>query len=162
MLHLARGTLSALLLALNTVAPGLTDVRHQQDDRIQTDGRIVMQRPVPGGARTGARPFVRTELYFGTAKPDGTVTEAEFLDFVDQHVTPRFPQGLTLLRADGQFQGEGAVLKEQSFVLILLYPYDSLDEGFQHIEYIRSLYRGQFGQQSVLRVDHPFIVWVSF
>ena len=79
MLHVARSALSALLLALNTVAPGLTDARHEQDDRIQTDGRVVIQRPVPGGARTGARPFVRTELYFGTAKPDGIVTEAEFL-----------------------------------------------------------------------------------
>ena len=162
MLLVARSTLGALLIALNTVAPGLTDVRQRQDDRIQTDGRGVIQRPVPGGTRTGAQPFVRTELYFGTAKANGIVTEAEFQDFVDQHVTPRFPQGLTLLKADGQFPGEAAVIKEQSFVLILLYPYDTLDEGFRRIEHIRRLYKEQFGQQSVLRVDHPFIVWVSF
>ena len=84
------------------------------------------------------------------------------MDFVDRHVTPRFLQGLTLLKGDGQFPGEDAVIKEQSFVLILLYPHDALDEGFRHIEYVRALYREQFGQQSVLRVDHPFIVWVSF
>ncbi|MEW6731553.1 MAG: DUF3574 domain-containing protein, partial [Acidobacteriota bacterium] len=42
--------------------------------------------------------FARTELYFGSAKPDGTVvTEAQFQQFVDQVVTPRFPDGLTLL-----------------------------------------------------------------
>jgi hypothetical protein len=67
------------------------------------------------------QPFVRTELYFGTAKPNGAVTEAEFRDFVDRQVTPRFPDGLTLLKGNGQFRGEdNIVIKEQSFVLILL------------------------------------------
>ena len=80
MLHVARSALSALLLALTTVAPGLTEARQEQDARIQTDGRAVVQRPVPVGARTGALPFVRTELYFGTARPNGVVTEAEFRD----------------------------------------------------------------------------------
>jgi hypothetical protein len=162
MLHVARGALGALLLAFNTVAPGVADVRHDSYDRIETDDRVVIQRPIPAGARTGARPFVRTELFFGTVKPEGIVTEAEFLEFVDHEVAPRFPHGLTLLKGDGRFPGEDAVIKEQSFVLILLYPFDTLDEGFQRIERIRTLYREQFGQQSVLRVDHPFIVWVSF
>lgn len=43
----------------------------------------------------------RTELYFGTGKPDGSaVTSQEFEDFVDEIVTPRFPDGLTLLTGD--------------------------------------------------------------
>lgn len=74
----------------------------------------------------------------------------------------RFPQGLTLLKGDGQFPGEDTVIKEQSFVLILLYPYDTRDEGARHIERIRALYQEEFEQRSVLRVDHAFIVWVSF
>ena len=78
-------------------------------------------------------------------------------------MTPRFPDGLTLLKGDGQFRGEDdTVIKEQSFVLILLYPYDTLDEGSRRIERIRTLYKEEFDQQSVLRVDDPFIVWVSF
>jgi hypothetical protein len=161
MLEIARSALSALLLTLNTVAPVLPEAR-PRDVRIQANDRGSLQRPLPVGVRTGALPFVRTELYFGTARPDGVVTEAEFGAFVDRHVTPRFPHGLTLLKADGQFPGEDTVVKEQSFVLILLYPYDAIDEGFRRIEHIRTLYREEFGQQSVLRVDHPFLVWVSF
>jgi hypothetical protein len=134
----------------------------QQDIQIHAAGRAVSQRPVLVGARTGALPFVRTELYFGTARSNGVVTEAEFREFVDHHVTPRFPQGLTLLKGDGQFPGEDTVIKEQSFVLILLYPYDTRDEGARHIERIRALYQEEFEQRSVLRVDHAFIVWVSF
>jgi len=42
--------------------------------------------------------FARTELFFGSAKPDGSaVTEEEFSTFLDQVITPRFPDGLTLL-----------------------------------------------------------------
>ena len=36
---------------------------------------------------------------------------------------------------------DDTVVKEQSFVLILLYPYDTLDEGFRRIERIRTLYK---------------------
>jgi hypothetical protein len=161
MLHLARGALSALLLALNTVAPGLSDTK-PQEFRIETHGRAVPQHVIPAGARTGAHPFARTELYFGTARPGGVITEVEFHDFVDRHVTPRFPQGLTLLKGDGRFPSEDTVIKEQSFVLILLYPYDNFAEGSRHIESISTRYREEFGQQSVLRMDHPSIVWVSF
>ena len=83
-------------------------------------------------------PFVRSELYFGTARRDGVVSEAEFREFVDQHVTPRFPDGLTLIKGDGQFRSERrVVIKEQSFVLILFYPYDTRDECLRRIERIR-------------------------
>jgi hypothetical protein len=158
-----RRVLGALMLIVNTVAPGLTDGRRETGVSPVADGRGVIQRPAPGDAREGARAFVRTELYFGTARPDGMVTEAEFRDFVDRHVTPRFPDGLTLLKGDGQFRGEGdTIVKEQSFVLILLYPYDTRDKSSGHIERLRTRYKEDFAQQSVLRIDDPSIVWVWF
>jgi hypothetical protein len=163
MLHVARSLLNALLVAMTTVATGPTEARPDQIVGIEANGRTVVQRPAPIDGRKGAQPFVRTELYFGTARPDGIVTEQEFRHFVDHHVTPRFPDGLTLIKGDGQFRSEGSVVvKEQSFVLILLYPYDTRDECLRRIERIRFLYKQEFDQQSVVRVDHPFIVWVSF
>jgi hypothetical protein len=30
------------------------------------------------------------------------------------------------------------------------------------VEQSRNLYKDRFGQESVLRVDDPFVVWVSF
>ena len=163
MLVVARRVLGALLLVVNSLAPGLMDNRQEQGVRPLSDGRAVIQRPAPAGERIGARPFVRTELYFGTARPDGMVTEAEFRDFVDGQVTPRFPDGLTLLKGDGQFRGEGnTIIKEQSFVLILLYPYATRDKSSGHIERIRTRYKEEFDQESVLRIDDPSIVWVWF
>ena len=162
MFDVIRSAFSVLLLVVTTLTPGQAEAR-QAPALIQAQDRPVIRRSIPKAGRSGSLAFVRTELYFGTAKPDGAVTEDEFKQFVDEHVTPRFPDGLTVLQGDGQFRGEsGVIVKEQSFVLILLYPYDALADGSRRIERIRALYKRLFDQESVLRVDDPFIVWVSF
>ena len=76
-----------------------------------------------GSTTSGSNLWNRTELYFGSGKPDGSsVTEKQFREFVDREVTPRFPNGLTLLTGYGQFRNSsGKVVKEQAFVLVLLY-----------------------------------------
>jgi hypothetical protein len=96
----------------------------------------------------------RTELYFGSNKPDGTVvTEQEFKQFLDTEITSRFPDGLTLLTGFGQFKNsQGVIVQERSMVLILLYPLQRSDAN-QKIEEIRRLYNQMFQQESVLRVD---------
>jgi hypothetical protein len=98
--------------------------------------------------------FSRTELYFGSEKPDGSeVTEEEFEQFVDDEATPSFPNGLTTLTGEGQYRGsDGAIVEEQSFVLILLYPPDDTEANAE-IEEIREDYKSEFEQESVLRVD---------
>jgi hypothetical protein len=103
-------------------------------------------------------------LFFGTAKADGPpVTDEEFLAFVDEEITPRFPDGLTLLKGDGQFRGEdGVIIKEDSFMLILLYPVETFKESSRRIDTIRQLYKDQFQQESVLRVDDRWAARVSF
>jgi uncharacterized protein DUF3574/putative peptidoglycan binding protein len=111
-----------------------------------------------------ASPFIRTELYFGRNKPDGTeVSRKEFDKFLSGFVTERFPDGLTVLTGRGQFlNSEGEVERERSVVLILLYPVSARNEKSIKIEEIREEYKRRFRQQSVLRVDDPLPVWVSF
>ena len=96
----------------------------------------IMRRPIPEAALRGSLHFARTELFFGTAKADGTVvTDLEFNLFIDDTVTPRFPDGLTLLKAAGQFRdASGTVVKEASFVLILLYPVEGFLESSRKID----------------------------
>jgi hypothetical protein len=91
----------------------------------------------------------RTELYFGGSKPDGSViTPAEFEGFLDRQVTPAFPDGLTWLPAHGQWMGG----KEDSYLLIVLYPFTNRHAN-KDIEEIRTDYRAEFHQESVLRAD---------
>jgi len=98
--------------------------------------------------------WARTELFFGTSKPDGTaVSDDKFKRFLDVQVTPRFPDGLTLLTGSGQFKNSsGIIIQEKSKLLILLYPLTDTDAS-NRIEAIRAQYKQDFQQESVLRVD---------
>lgn len=101
----------------------------------------------------GGKLFQRTELFFGLSRPGGVVAEEEFQDFVDTVVTPRFPDGLTVVSAKGQFRDatSGTPVKEDAKVLILLYPFSR--SSSRAVDEIRQGYKERFDQQSVLRVD---------
>ena len=123
---------------------------------------------VPGPARTSAavkaEKFLRTELYFGRSKPDGLqVSDEDWTRFLAEIVTPRFPDGFTVFKATGQYQEKsGKVIKEPSTVLVLLYPRKTRTESRTKIEEIRTAYKKQFNQESVLRIDLPYKVSVFF
>ena len=97
--------------------------------------------------------FSRTELFFGLSRSGGLpdVTEAQFQTFLDTEVTPRFPDGLTLLTGTGQFKNSGIIIQERSKLLILLYPFNQKSYGA--VEEIRQAYKDAFQQEGVLRVD---------
>jgi hypothetical protein len=100
-----------------------------------------------------AFPMARLELYFGTQRPGGApVTDAEWAAFLDEEVTPRFPDGLTVLKGNGQWRNsQDVVTKETSAVLIVLYEPSAEKESA--IEDIRAAYKDRFDQESVMRVD---------
>ncbi|MBC8075862.1 MAG: DUF3574 domain-containing protein [Chloroflexales bacterium] len=109
-------------------------------------------------------PFIRSELFFGSERGDEPeVSDAEFKQFLDESVTPRFPDGLTVLKGFGQFrEANNVIVQESSFVLILLYPNETRRDSSNKIEAIRAEYLSLFGQESVLRVDDPRPVRVAF
>ena len=91
---------------------------------------------------------VRTTLYFGMGKPNGTVSELEWQEFLRDEVTPRFPQGLTVWEAQGQWQSKSGIGHERTKVLLLVHP-DSTVAG-QAISTVIARYRKAFEQESVL------------
>ena len=97
----------------------------------------------------------RTELFFGSLKPDGSVVSEEaFLGFLTAEITPRFPNGLTLLTGLGQFlTAQGGIHQERSRLLILLYPVEDERDSSEKIEQIREQYKRMFHQEAVLRAD---------
>jgi hypothetical protein len=102
--------------------------------------------------------WVRTELYFGLGPadhPDEGISEAQWRDFLDREVTPRFPAGLSVEDIYGQWQGKKKPTPERlrSKVLIILYP--GSEENRAKIDAIRSAWKQKTGDQSVLRVTQP-------
>jgi hypothetical protein len=98
-------------------------------------------------------PMVRTELFFGLDRfEEPPVTEAEWQEFVDAEVTPRFSEGLTMLSSDGQYLAEsGEQIHEDSKIVILLH--DGSPAASADVDAIRQAYLERFDQESVLRVD---------
>ena len=103
--------------------------------------------------RTGATAYARLELLFGLGKQGGgEVSEEEWRAFLETEVTPRFPDGLTVLTAYGQWRSRsGEVAREPSRVLTIWHRRGAGSEA--DIEAIRQAYKAQFGQESVMRVD---------
>ena len=105
----------------------------------------------PQGCAPGQQAAIQETLYFGTAKPAGSVAADEWAAFLEQVVTPRFPQGLTVSAAAGQWRGaDGAIVREATHVLQLIHADETVHE--RAVAEIVAAYKRRFEQEAVLRV----------
>ena len=94
---------------------------------------------------------IHNSLYFGTAKPAGVVTAEQWTEFLEVVISPRFPQGLTVFRATGQWNMEdGTMAREATYVVQIVHPNEERFE--KNIRELVAVYKEQFQQESVLRV----------
>ena len=97
--------------------------------------------------------YLRTaQLFLGRQNPAWPVTEPEVRRFVDQEIIPRFPQGVTVLDGGGQWR-EDQMVRDAVKVVSLLLPADGA--FLAKIDSVRSAYRTQFRQDTVLIVAEP-------
>jgi len=110
--------------------------------------------------------WVRSELYFGVGEEANETAgqpvlgEAEWRAFLDAEVTPRFPDGLSVFDAYGQwlFRGNSEPNRLASKVLVILH--ENTAQRRNDIEAIRLAWKQASGHQSVLWSFSP--VDVSF
>jgi hypothetical protein len=96
----------------------------------------------------------QVEMYFGSSvKGRPAVSESAWAKFLGSEMTPKFPDGLTVWNAYGQWRwGDGKIYREATHVLLIIYKPDATSEG--KIEAIRENYKKQFNQAGApLRVD---------
>ncbi len=108
--------------------------------------------PVPvASCEAGDTALVRDVLYFGRNRPDGgQVSDADWQAFLDEVVTPRFPGGLTVVEATGQWKGQsGQVERERAEVLTVLHAGDA--PALRAVAEIAAEYKRRFDQEAVLR-----------
>jgi hypothetical protein len=93
--------------------------------------------------------YLRTTLYFGLARRTGVVTDTSWQSFLRDEITPRFPDGLTIWEADGQWRGaDGAVVRERTKVVSLVHA-DTAPANAA-LGAIIERYKRMFEQESVL------------
>ena len=84
----------------------------------------------------------------------GEVDERIWQDFLDREVTPRFPDGLTVHDAYGQWRTpDGRAVRERTKVITIVLPATPL--AARSLGEIADIYRAQFRQQSVGIVTSP-------
>lgn len=120
-------------------------------------------QPLPHGTRpqpicAAGEMMVQTTLWFGLNRPHGApISAAEWQNFVDKEVTPRFSDGLSVIEGNGQWMGkDGTLAREKSRALLLIHGMGA--ENQEKIEALRTIYKQRFQQESVMRVDQPACV----
>lgn len=98
------------------------------------------------------------QLFFGRSIGDQPgVTEQAFGRFVDEELTPRFPDGLTIMDGGGQWRGaENALIREASKIVLIVLPKQG--DAERRIDAVRRIYKAQFKQDSVLLITQPSCV----
>jgi hypothetical protein len=117
--------------------------------RLETDTRAALQQPTFSPCGPDGTAHVRTTLYFGLTRPTGRVSEDEWRTFLRQQVTPRFPDGLTVWEAQGQWRRtDGRISRERSKVLLLVHDDTALARAT--LGELVTAYKQRFEQESVL------------
>jgi hypothetical protein len=110
--------------------------------------------PLPLSCPAGAQAMATETLYFGTKTPDGEVSGEAWKAFLDAEVAARFPEGLSVWRAEGRWRSaSGAIVAEPSYILNIVHAADAKPE--EAIRAVIAAYKARFRQESVLRVAMP-------
>jgi hypothetical protein len=114
-------------------------------------GSLLAGCATPAARCTVGDARVHELLYFGVQRPGGIVSPDEWADFLRATVTPKFPDGLTVWSASGQWRsGDGSLVREDSYVLNLVHADDIASEAA--VRAIVAAYKSRFAQEAVMRV----------
>ena len=98
--------------------------------------------------------WIVADLLFGRTR----VSEAAWTRFLEAEVTPRFPDGFTVLDGNGQWRAPGGsrISRERSKVLMIAMPPGADNET--KLQAIIDAYKSRFRQQSVGLIVRPACV----
>ena len=115
--------------------------------------------PPPPSAQTAApgcvaplKPALQVDLYFGRGAQGREVSEAEWAAFLNDEVTPRFPDGLSVLDLRGQFRHPQGHIERERTKLLVVVVFDAPGH-LGKVQAIVDSYSRRHGQHSVFRVE---------
>jgi hypothetical protein len=114
----------------------------------------------PQTCAPGQQAMLSAELLFGRKIGDRVgVSEGAFRRFVDEEVTPRFPDGLTVLDASGQYRDRerGVLIREPSKLVSIVISDETANR--EKFTAIVEAYKRSFNQQSVGLILKPACAW---
>ena len=109
----------------------------------------------------GTERWIEYQLFMGRSGPEGEIVDdASWEAFLAEAVTPRFPDGLTVVDGRGQWRdSDGAIKQERSKLLVILAPPGA--GARQMLDEISQEYRVRFSQEAVLQtVDETCVAFL--
>ncbi|HEY0569632.1 MAG TPA: DUF3574 domain-containing protein [Xanthobacteraceae bacterium] len=116
-------------------------------------GALILQTAVAAAQTTDCtapqQRMLAIDLLFGRGSGGLSVSEQAWTQFLAREISPRFPDGLTVIDASGQWRNPqgGAIVRERSKVVVIVAPENPPVQD--RIDAIAAAYRRQFKQQSV-------------
>ena len=100
----------------------------------------------------GCSERVLDRINFGFNTPNGQESDEQWRMFLEKEVTSRFPAGLTVVEARGQWRNNShSVEREQSRIVEILHEND--EDAATRIEKLVSEYKSRFQQEAVLVIQ---------
>ena len=100
------------------------------------------------------KPAVEVDLFFGGEAGNGrAVSEAEWAAFMAEEVTPRFPDGLSVIDVAGQYREPSGRLVREKTKLIVVVIFDA-PAHLPKVQAVIDAYNRRHNQNSVFRTEH--------
>ena len=109
----------------------------------------------PRACDLGLMSMMQVQLFFGRdIERRATVNDEQWRLFVDEEVTPRFPDGFSVSDVTGQYRDQsGVIVREPSKQMLIFTRTIAADQA--KLNAIRDAYKRRFNQESVLLVQTP-------
>lgn len=103
------------------------------------------------------QPWVRIELCFALPGLGNSSGEDAWSGFLDEEVTPAFPDGWSVVRSFGQWRNRAGRLERAVTPILLIVARDS-QATHQRLKRLTAAWKERTGEESVLRVITPATV----
>ena len=100
--------------------------------------------------------YMLERIYLGRNIGDTlAVNDSVWNDFKEEVITPYFPNGFTVTKAEGQWRDStNHIVHEQTYILEILHTADDLNAE-KGVDDIISRYKSKFSQEAILKVTIP-------
>ncbi len=113
-------------------------------------------QPPPGlSCAVPLKPALEVDLSFGrNIDGGGQVSDTDWASFVAREVTPRFPDGLSVIDVAGQYRGPSGEITHERSKMVVVVVFDPPS----HVAKVRAIveaYIRAFRQHAVFHSEHP-------
>lgn len=98
------------------------------------------------------KPATEVDLYFGRGTPAGEVSDTEWAQFLTSEITPRFPDGLSVIDVAGQHRDPSGIIGRERSKLVILLVFDP-PAHMPKVKAIVDTYKQRYAQHALLHTE---------